>query len=368
MIYSNILIVDGRSSLFTLRVALEQRYDVSVRHARDAASAFQSMNNSPPDYILINSQGIEDEITTLLTQLAEQGQDIPLIIAGDETTMGHLRAIYPHVRGYVPPAYNEGDLLPFLQKQPSPTRTGKLRGMALAERAALVQTNQLLERRMHEMMTLHQIGRSVASLTNLDAILTRIAEAAVYLSRAEEGSIMLVDPETNKLYLRAEKGLGEKQAKGFNLQINDTLIGSVVRTGNPVVLSRGHGADSRLKVVTGYLVNALLYVPLTLRGQVIGVLGVSNQTAPRAFTEHDVRLMGALADYAALAIEVARQHRNMSRLRQDLAVSHTISATVQELRQRLPTNDPVILSALARIENAAHILTRMADVEAPISV
>jgi GAF domain-containing protein len=135
-----------------------------------------------------------------------------------------------------------------------------------------------------------------------------------------------------------------------------------------VVLSRGHGADSRLKVVTGYLVNALLYVPLTLRGQVIGVLGVSNQTAPRAFTEHDVRLMGALADYAALAIEVARQHRNMSRLRQDLAVSHTISATVQELRQRLPTNDPVILSALARIENAAHILTRMADVEAPISV
>jgi DNA-binding NarL/FixJ family response regulator len=367
MAYSRLLIIDARSSLFTVRVALEQRYDIAVSHAKDAATGLKLMHNSPPDCILVNPREIETEVATFLTQLTQMGKDTPVIVVGDDGAVNRLRSVYPHVVGYVPPVYNESDLMPFLRRQ-RPTQTGRLRGMALAERAALVQTNQLLERRVQEMLTLYQIGKAVASLTDLDVILARIVEAAVYLLRAEEGSIMLVDPETNELYLRAEKGLGEKQAQGFNVKIKDTLIGSVVRTGRPVTMARGTSDDTRLKVVTGYLVNALLYVPLTLRGQVMGVLGVANQTAPKAFTEHDQRLIEALADYAALAIEVARQHKAFSRFRQDLAVAHTIAATVKELREQVATNDPNILSALRRIEGAAHILTRMAEAEAQVDV
>jgi two-component system NtrC family sensor kinase len=368
MVYSNVLIVDSRPSLFTLRIALEQRYDVSVKHVKNTAEGLASLNDAPPDYILVNPKSIEAEITGFLKELTAQGHSVPLVIAGDDGMVRHLRTLYPHVQGCVPPTYSEGDLLPFLQKPQRSTQTGKLRGMALAERAALVQANQLLERRMQEMVTLHQIGKTVAALTDLDTILTRIVEAAVFMTRAEQGSIMLIEPDTHKLYLRAEKGLGEKRAKGFRIQINDTLIGSVVRTGNPVTLSRSHNGQDQLKVVTGYLVNALLYVPLKLRGEIIGVLGVSNQTLPQAFNEHDMRLMSALADYAALSIEVARQHKTLSRLRQDLAVVNTISATVQELRQQLATDDPTLLSALVRIENAAHILSRMAKAESPVNV
>ncbi len=368
MVYSNVLIVDSRPSLFTLRVALEQRYDVSVKHVKNTAEALTSLNDSPPDYILVNPKAIEAEVAGFLKQLSAQGHSVPLVIAGDDGMVRHLRTLYSHVRGHVPPLYSEGDLLPFLQQPQRPTQTGKLRGMALAERAALVQANQLLERRMQEMMTLHQIGKTVAALTNLDTILTRIVEAAVFMARAEQGSIMLVDSDTNRLYLRAEKGLGEKRAKGFRIQINDTLIGSVVRTGNPVALSRSYDGQDRLKVVTGYLVNALLYVPLKLRGEVIGVLGVSNQTLPQAFTEHDLRLMSALADYAALSIEVARQHKALNSLRQDLGVVNTISGTAQELRQLLATDDPTIMSALSRIENAVHILARMTETKAPVNV
>jgi signal transduction protein with GAF and PtsI domain len=240
--------------------------------------------------------------------------------------------------------------------------------MALAERADLVQANQSLERRVQEVMTLQQIGKAVASLTDIDAILARIVEAAVFLLGAEESSIMLVEPETNELYLRAQKGLGEKQARGFNLKIEDTLIGSVVQTAQPVKMARDASKDSRLKVVTGYLVNALLYVPLTLRGQVMGVLGVANQTAHKAFTEHDQRLMEALADYAALAIEVARQHKVLERLRQDLTVAYTIGAAVEELRERFSNEDPDFLSVLRRIDGAVHILTRMAEAETSVDV
>ncbi len=367
MAYASLLIIDAKSSLFTVRVALEQRYNVTVSLARDAKAGLNLIRSASPDYILVNPQGIETEITTLLTQVRQMGKNTPVIVAGDGGAEGHLRSIYPHILGRVPSTYDENDLLPYLQQQ-RPAQTGSLRGRALADRAALVQANQLLERRVQEVMALHQIGKAVASLTDLDAILARIVEAAVFLLRAEEGSIMLVDPETNALYLRAEKGLGEKRARGFHLKIEDTLIGSVVRTGRPVMMARGASDDPRLKVVTGYLVNALLYVPLTLRGQAIGVLGVANQTAPRAFTEHDQRLLEALADYAALAIEVARKHKALTRLRQDLAVSHTISAAVAELRERLASDDPNVQGILRRIEGAASILARLTETETALDV
>jgi hypothetical protein len=367
MTHTSIVIVDAKPSLFTVRVALEQRYEMTVTHVRDIAAALESIGDSPPDYILVNHSNFRAEIAEFLAQLTQMSISKPVIVAGTEQVMNELRSAYPNIVGCVPPAYSANDLLPFFQQQGS-TRTGKLRGMALAERATLIQTNQLLERRVQEVMTLHRIGKAVASLTDLDPILARIVESAVFLLRAEESSIMLLEPTTNELYLRAQKGLGEKQARGFNLKVHDTLIGSVVQTGRPVRMAKGASDDERLKVVTGYLVNALLYVPLTLRGQVIGVLGVANQTAHQAFNEHDQRLMEALADYAAMAIEVARQHKTLQRLRQDLAVAHTINASVEEMRQRLATDDPDILGALRRIEGATHILTRMAEMEASVDV
>jgi two-component system NtrC family sensor kinase len=367
MAYTSLLIIDAQSSLYTVRVALQQRYDVTVSYVKNTKSGLELIRKTPPEHLLVNPNGLEAEMSAFFAQLARLGKNVPVIVAGDHEMESHLRSVYPHVRGRVPAVYDERDLMPLLQ-QPRPTHTGKLRGMALAERAALVQANQLLERRVREVMTLQQIGKSVASLTDLDVILARIVEAAVYLLRAEEGSIMLADLNTNELYLRAQKGLGEKQAKGFNLKIQDTLIGSVVRTRRPVKMARGASNDPRLKVVTGYLVNALLYVPLILRGQVIGVLGVSNQTAPKAFTEHDQRLMEALADYAAMAIQLARQYKTLARLRQDLAVSHTIAATVAELHEQLSTDDPNVLSALRRIEGAASILIRLAEAETTVDV
>ena len=363
MAYTSILIIDANSSLYTMRVALEQRYDVMVNHVRSLGKGLESMRHSSPDFILVNPKGMESKVAPFLTQVKGTGKDTPVIVVGDEGALVRMRSVYPNIVGCVPPMYREKDLLPFLKRQ-RPTRTGQLRGMALAERAALVQANQSLERRVQEVVTLYKIGKVVASLTDLDHILARIVEAAVFLLRAEESSIMLVDPKTNELYLRAEKGLGEKQARGFNVKIEDSLIGSVVRTGKPVVMARGASQDARLKVVTGYLVNALLYVPLAVRGHIIGVLGVANQSSPKAFSEHEQRLMNALADYAALAIEVARQHKALARMRQDLAVVDTITATVQELRQRLAAGDPAVLSALRRIEGAASILARLAEAEA----
>lgn len=367
MAFTSLTIIDNKSSLFTVRVALEQRFGVAVHHAQNTTAGLDLLHTSPSDCILVNPSGIEAEVTEFLTHLARMGKNTPVIVAGDEKMTHDLRSAYSYVVGYIPSVYNENDLLPFLQRQPL-KRPATWQNRALAERSVLIQTNRLLEQRVQEVMALHQIGKAVASLTDLDTILTHIVEAAVYLLHAQESSIMLTDPETNELFLRAQKGVGEKYAQGFDIKVEDSLIGSVVRSRRPVRLARGGSADAQLKVVTGYMVNALLYVPLTLRGQVKGVLGVANQTANKAFDRHDQRLMEILADYAALAIEIARQHNILKGWHEDTSLIQTIATTVKELRERLATDDPDILDAVRRIEGAVDTLTQIADTGTPQDV
>jgi two-component system NtrC family sensor kinase len=121
----------------------------------------------------------------------------------------------------------------------------------------------------------------------------------VFVTGAEEGYLLLADEETGELRLRAAQNLGENQAQGFSLRIEDPIAVTVVDAGRPMLLS-GDGAQN-LKVKTGYLVKSLLNVPLKVNGRVIGVLGVDNQISGSQFTQTHLRRLTALADLVATA-------------------------------------------------------------------
>ena len=169
--------------------------------------------------------------------------------------------------------------------------------------------NRELEQRVKEYNVLLGIGRSVSSSLDLDSVLNRATEAAVFITGAEEGYLLLLDEEAGELRLRAAQNLGEKQAQGFSIRVEDSTAGAVISSGKPILLS-GKG-DQNFKVKTGYLVKSLLNVPLKANGRVIGVLGVDNQISNANFTLAHLRRLSALADMAATAVENARQHTEM---------------------------------------------------------
>ncbi len=76
----------------------------------------------------------------------------------------------------------------------------------------------------------------------------------------------------------------------------------MLETGEPVFLDE----SAPQKIKTAYLVHSLVYVPLRLRDHVIGVLGVDNRQAGRTFDGENVKVLNAIADYAAIAIENAK--------------------------------------------------------------
>jgi len=76
----------------------------------------------------------------------------------------------------------------------------------------------------------------------------------------------------------------------------------VIKTGKPLFIDR---SDPQ-KIKTSYLVSSLIYVPLTLHGKVIGVLGVDNKQSGKSINSRYVSLLSAMAEYAVVAIDNAQ--------------------------------------------------------------
>ena len=122
--------------------------------------------------------------------------------------------------------------------------------------------------------------------------------------------------------------LGEKFARGFRVKVEDTIAGQVVRTGEPYLESND---AQELKVKTDYLVKSVAYVPLRMGSNVIGVLLVDNQVSARPFTQNDIALLSALADYAVIAINNARLYETVKSFNQEL--ERRVKERTRELRE-----------------------------------
>jgi len=200
-----------------------------------------------------------------------------------------------------------------------------------------------LERRLQEFEALSLIGRTVTAVLDLDTVLTTVVEAAVRLTGAEEGSLLLLDWKSGELYMRASKNFDEEFARTFRLHVQDSLAGQVLATGQPVVLDE----QSPQKIKTSYLVHSLLYVPLRVRGKTIGVLGVDNRKAGRALTGEDRAVMTAMADYAAIAIDNAQlyQASESERVKLETILTQTESGVIV----LDPENRVVLINRAARL-------------------
>jgi PAS domain S-box-containing protein len=297
-----ILIIDDSeqiSALLANYVLPELGYKPIVAYT--GRQGLQRLRTSLPDLILLDLQLPDISGLELLRLIAQEGYDVPVILMtahGSENIA--VEAFRLGARNYL--------IKPF-----SDTEARAVIDQALRERRLRRDKERLtasLQQKVAELTVLSRIGKSVTGLMDQEQLLQRIVEAGVYITKAEEGFLLLHDAQQNELYLRAAKNLGEQRAQSLRIPVEDTLAGQVVRTGKPIRLDQARSGVA-LKVKTGFLVRAILQVPLTVGDEVIGVLAVDNRSTDRSFSEDDQYMLATLADYAAIAIENARLYEQV---------------------------------------------------------
>ncbi|HJX38574.1 MAG TPA: ATP-binding protein [Anaerolineae bacterium] len=276
--------------------------------AQNGKQALDRLSSESLDLLLVDLELPDMSGMDIVRTVQEGDGEIPIVLMtayGSESIA--VEAFRQGVRDYIIKPFSTEQVLGVIERTLTETR---LRRETVALTASLQQS-------VEQLTILSAVGKSVVSLMDIEELLGRIVEAGVYVTGGEEGFLLLVDPESEDLYLRAGKNLGSQQAQGLRLKVDDSLAGRVVQSGKPVRRG-GRGTGRDFKVKTGYLVKSLLHVPLLLRGKVIGVLSVDNQVSDVEFTEEDQYLLSTLADYAAISIENATLYEELRKRMQDL--------------------------------------------------
>jgi len=175
--------------------------------------------------------------------------------------------------------------------------------------------------------SLASVSRTINSTLNLDEALRAITRQACELMRARMCSLMLLDETREWLDLRASCGAGDAYIKKPRLGVEESLIGVVVRRKKPLQVANVQ-ADTRYQNVElarreGLV--SLLSVPLIFSGQAIGALNVYTARLYN-FSNEEIKILGALAELSAIAIEKARLYERIVDVEEQLRQNEKLSA------------------------------------------
>ena len=310
-----LVIDDSREIVKHLSETVLPSYGYKTLSAYDGLSGLQHIREGKAnlivlDYNLPGMTGID-----ILQQMAQEGINTPVVLmTGYGSELSAIEAFRLGAKDYLIKPFTIDEVMETIDRALMETRLlHDKEELAEQLRRAKVE----MSRQTQEMNALSRIGKAITSLLSVDKVLERVLEAAVYLTNAEDSTIWLLD-ELGERLKSYEKP--DREGKSPDIFMSDSLAGDVIKTGRPLRQSVFSGDG--IEVKTGHFARSILCVPLKLRGVSIGVLGVGNIAAFRAFSRRNEFLLSVLADYAAIALENARVYQ---------AADQALTARLEEL-------------------------------------
>jgi PAS domain S-box-containing protein len=164
-----------------------------------------------------------------------------------------------------------------------------------------------LKRRGDEMAALYEIGQAISTHLNLKDVLSVIHTQVGSLMRTRNFYIALYDAPKDEIHfpiyvdeMVSKGGTSRKAGRGYTEY--------VIQTGRPLLLSKKTEEQMEGDGFKGIGPQAVswLGVPLRLRQTVIGMMAVQSYNRSGLYTDDDVRILSAISNQAAIAIENAR--------------------------------------------------------------
>ncbi len=176
---------------------------------------------------------------------------------------------------------------------------------------------RLLERRNEELASMIEIGKALTSCLEIHDVLETIMKQVERLIKPKAWSLLLVDRETGDLTFEIAISPVAEQLKGIILKRGEGIAGWVALHGQPLLIP-DVSKDERFAVHIDkkmlFTTRSIVCVPMKIKEQVIGVIELINSYEEVDFDESDISLVSAIADFAAIALDNARNYERISEL------------------------------------------------------
>ena len=169
----------------------------------------------------------------------------------------------------------------------------------------------LARRALLERLALYELSRSIFSTLDPGDLYGKIVRAGVDALRGDDASLMLLDENRDLYVAHSTWGEGASPA-GAHVAIGERVAGRVALEPEPVVINDDVVHDPRFAGVRPLRpVKAAVVCPLTMRGELLGVLNVNRVNIDTKYSERERQSAMILSSLAALALDNARLHKEL---------------------------------------------------------
>ena len=168
----------------------------------------------------------------------------------------------------------------------------------------LVNSRDALERRLRELMVLHEASHALSRSLDIDTLLQEVLLLIKREFGFEHLGVRLLDDD-GIMRIRSHVGLSDEYvAASAMAPSHETYFGSCFLDARPIVVGDTRDIDKPLlfsKLVKDVPISAFIHAPMIYEGRVIGVLTAYTSRGAVHFTDEFVELFAALANQLAMA-------------------------------------------------------------------
>lgn len=160
-------------------------------------------------------------------------------------------------------------------------------------------------------------ARLLNSSLDLEVVLSGLLAGLDDLLRPSSWSLLLREEDSEALVFRLVRNENDRGLIGRRLAPGEGIAGSVMRTGETLLISdvtQDERFSSRMDQALGFATRSIIAVPLRVETRTIGVIEIVNALDERGFDLDDVGILESFADFAAVAISNAQAHSELLEL------------------------------------------------------
>ena len=273
------------------------------------------------------------------------------------------------------------------------TRINEAQGALYKQMDRIAEQNRRLQQDVEFLMEeknnlalLQEISRTINSELDMNRLINKILDMVIEVLQAERGFLILKDSD-GKLVIRTARNIDRDSIKKPEFKVSFSIAKRVMKTGETILTSNAQ-EDARFKdkiSVHDLKLKSVLCVPFKAKDQILGAVYVDNRFVSGLFGDHDLELLTAFSNQAAIALENARlyednlnKHKEVAELNQRLQQKVTtqevelekVKSVLEDSQKQLGLKYDYskIIGRSRAMQEVLHLLDRIIDTQVPILI
>jgi PAS domain S-box-containing protein len=283
-----IIVVDDEPELRSVLLDALSAQGFEVTACSSGPQALEELRQKEFDLLLTDLMMPEMDGIALLGAAAEIDPNlISIMMTGQGTVQTAVDAMKRGAFDYV--------LKPFRLQSVMPTLT----------RAINTRRMRMENLQLRETVAIHSLCQTIAFTLDPQTVLSKLADAALQQSNADEVSILLPTKEGTELYVAAVRGQKRERLLGERIPLQESISSWVARERTPIILN-GEVKDERFVALWPRSeIRSAISIPMQVANKLVGIINLNMTNRLRPFTLGQMKALTILASTAAAALETA---------------------------------------------------------------